>query len=248
MANERLVFLGDSITEGVGSEKCYTDMIAGQSGCEVYNYGVNGASSSDLSSQIDRMEAELGDNFDCLCIFIGTNDFNCSVALGNWFTEKTVDVPKGLLEDGTPSGFIKRKKREFVMTDSTFRGRLNTVLSRLREAHADKRLILVTPIHRGFAFFGGDNYQPEELYSNMIGEYVESYVAAIREAADIWACELCDLYRDSGFFPMAKGNAAHYFHDTETDRLHPNTAGHARIAAILHAHLERYPYRFPTEG
>jgi len=248
MAENRLVFLGDSITDGVGSEKRYTDMIAEMSGCEVYNYGVNGASSLDLMSQIDRMEAEIGDQFDCLCIFIGTNDFNGSVALGDWFTETTADVPRGLLEDGTPSGYIKRKKREFIMTPDTFRGRLNTVLSRLREAHADKRFLLITPIHRGYAFFGGENYQPEELYSNMIGEYVESYVQAMREAADLWACELIDLYRDSGFFPMARGNAALYFHDTETDRLHPNKAGHERMAKIILSHLTRYPYRFSDLG
>jgi len=229
----RLCFLGDSITEGVGSTKRYTDIIREKTGAEVRNYGVNGAQSADLMSQIQRMEAEVGAAWDCLFIWIGTNDFNGSVPPGAWYEECVETVPNGYDEKEILIGTHLRKKRSFVMDHDTFCGRMNGVLSYLRKKYADKRIILMTPIHRGFAFFGGDNYQPEELFANRIGLYLEDYVRVVREACDIWCCELVDLYQNSGLFPMEDGNAALYFHDQVNDRLHPNARGHERITETI---------------
>jgi len=238
MRVQRYCFLGDSITEGVGSAKCYTEFLQEMTGAEIHNYGVNGARTSDLPSQIARMEAEVGDAWDILFIFIGTNDFNGSIVPGVWFTEKTEQLPAGFDASGKEYGFQYRRKRTFSMDPDTFRGRLNTVLSYLREKYEDKRIILMTPIHRGFAFFGETNYQPEELYSNNIGLFLETYIQAVREAADIWCCECIDLYRDSGLFPMSAKNAERYFHLLDTDRLHPNAAGHERIARTILRYLK----------
>lgn len=237
MATDRFVFLGDSITEGVASAKKYSDIFAELTGKEVHNYGKNGAQSKDLPAQIAQMEADVGDRFDCLCIFIGTNDYNSSVPLGNWFTETTVALPKGLDENGVPFGSQTRKKRDFVFTADTFRGRLNLVLGDLRQKYVGKRIVLITPIHRGFAFFGGENYQPDETYSNSIGSFLEDYVQVIREASDIWSCELIDLYREGGFFPLFERNYLHYFANKDTDHLHPNATGHEQIARLLQKHL-----------
>lgn len=230
---KRYCFLGDSITEGVGSTKCYTEYIKEMTGAEIHNFGVNGARTCDLPAQIERMEKEVGDAFDCLFIFIGTNDFNGSTVPGEWFTESMEILPTGYNEKGEVLGYQTRKKRSFAMDKNTFRGILNVNLSYLREKYADKRIILMTPIHRGYAFFGCTNYQPEELYANPIGLYLETYIQIIREAADIWACECIDLYRDSGLFPMSKVNSELYFHDVKNDRLHPNANGHERIAETI---------------
>lgn len=235
---KRYCFLGDSITKGVGSAKCFTEYIGEMTGAEIHNFGVNGARACHLASQIARMEQTVGDAFDCLFILIGTNDFNSSTIPGEWFTESEETLPTGYDEKGGIIGYQKRKKRSFVMDKTTFRGVLNVTLSYLREKYADKRIILMTPIHRGFAFFGKTNYQPEELYANALGLYPETYVRIIREAADIWACECIDLYRDSGLFPMSTVNAELYFHDVQNDRLHPNANGHERLAETIVRYLK----------
>ena len=41
----KLLFLGDSITQGVGAstqDKRYTDLVAAKLGCKVINYGISG--------------------------------------------------------------------------------------------------------------------------------------------------------------------------------------------------------------
>ena len=41
----KLLFLGDSITAGVGAstqDKRYTDLVAARLGCEIINYGISG--------------------------------------------------------------------------------------------------------------------------------------------------------------------------------------------------------------
>lgn len=236
----RYCFFGDSITDGVNSKRRFTEYLQEMTDADIRNYGVNGAQSVDLLSQFAHMEQEIGEEYDCAVIFIGTNDFFHGISLGDWFSETSEQVPTGLDDKGKPLGYCTRKKRSFIQNETTFCGRMNTALSYLREKHAEKRIVLITPIHRGFAFFGGTNYQPEELYSNPIGEYLEAYVGAVRQAADIWSCELIDLYRNTGFFPMAKKNAELYFYDIDRDRLHPNAEGHKRMADLIWADLSRY--------
>ena len=59
---KKVCFLGDSITDGVGVQKGerYFDLLDDMIGIKSVGYGVNGASFIGLLSQIDRMEAELG--------------------------------------------------------------------------------------------------------------------------------------------------------------------------------------------
>ena len=153
-----LCFLGDSITEGVGTAKRYIDYIAEETGAEVHGYGVNGAQSVDLFAQIGRMQKETDGCFDILFVCIGTNDYNAGVPLGEFFTEAAETVVCG---------------------------------------------------------------------------YFDSYVNAVRQAADIWAVELIDLYRESGLFPLNDKHAEMYFNKSSEDSLHPNAAGHDKIARAI---------------
>lgn len=232
-STSRLCFLGDSITNSETAGRFYWQYIADMTGAEVHCFGVNGAQTDSLLEQLARMKDEVGDSFDTLFIFAGTNDFNNSVPLGSFFTEHERLVPTDSGADGEFTEFTTVKKREFVFDTSTFRGRLNTVLSEIRKSYTDKRIILLTPIHRAFAFFGGNNIQPDELHANKIGEYFESYIQAEREAADIWAVELIDLYRESGLFPLYENHAESFFCNKERDCLHPNCVGQEKIARAI---------------
>ncbi len=231
--NNVLCFLGDSITEGVGTTKVYFEYIAGATGAEVHGFGVNGAPTMGLFAQMERMDREVGGAFDTLFVLIGTNDYNAGVPIGTFFTEHTVEVGCDSDAAGEFTAYATRRKREFVMDEGAFCGRLNMVFSALRHRYADKRILLLTPLHRAYAYFGGANIQPDELHTNRAGVYFEEYIHALREAADIWSLELIDLYRDAGLFPLYDESGNRYFHDGITDRLHPNAEGHRRIAETI---------------
>ena len=229
--NDIICFLGDSITQSDGTtDKFYWEYIAEMTGATVYSFGVNGAQSCGLSEQLKRMEETVGGNFDILFVFVGTNDFNHGVELGDFFTVHEERVPINSDANGNFTEFTTVRKRDFVFDRNTFKGRLNIFFSAVREKYSDKRIVMLTPIHRAYAYFGGDNIQPDELFSNKSGLFFDSYIQAEREAADIWSIEIIDLYLDSGLFPICDGSAEKYFHNAKTDRLHPNAAGHRLIA------------------
>ena len=101
----------------------------------------------------------------------------------------------------------------------------------------------MTPIHRGYAKFGDNNIQPDESYPNGIGLYVDEYVKAIKEAANVWAVPVIDLNSISGLCPVFDSHTC-YFHKEDTDRLHPNADGHYRMAKALMYQLLAYPADF----
>lgn len=232
-SGEKLCFLGDSITEGVVTAKRYFDYIAEETGAITLGFGVNGAQTIELFSQIEKMRNETGDCFDTLFIMIGTNDYNAGVPLGEFFTEHEESIPAEYNVKNEPIRYTVRKKREFSFDGNTFAGRLNKVLSYVKNEFYDKRVILLTPLHRAYAFFGGGNVQPDELYANAAGEYFEKYVDALRRAADIWAVELINLYRESGLFPLSERHANVYFNKAKNDSLHPCAAEHKKIAEAI---------------
>ena len=231
--NDKICFLGDSITEGVGTSKCYWQYISEQTGAEVHSFGVNGAETLGVFGQIERLDREVGDDFNILCILIGTNDYNSGVEIGEFYTEHKENVPINSDPSGNFTEYATVRKRDFIFDTATFKGRLNLLFSKLREKYTDKRIIMLTPLHRAYAYFGGNNIQPNELYANKSGVFFDSYIKAEREAADIWSIELIDLYRDSGLFPLYDNYAENYFNNKDFDRLHPNADGHKRIAAAF---------------
>lgn len=79
--------MGDSITERVGVRPGdrYFDILGNELGIDVHGYGVNGARFRDLVKQVQRMNNDFGENIDTISVFAGTNDFNSSTPLGNWF-------------------------------------------------------------------------------------------------------------------------------------------------------------------
>ena len=214
-------------------------------------YGISGHQWSHISGQTDKLIAEHGQEVDVIMIFVGTNDYNASVPLGEWYSEEVVNVevtgPKG-----TKSGVMTdRKKRTILMDNSTYRGRINIAMSKLKEAYPTKQIILLTPIHRGDAFLSDRNIQPDELHANGVGEYVDAYVDVVKEAGSVWAVPVIDLNAICGLYPLAESNALYWRRPAlekssksgkkRTDRLHPNSAGHLRMAKALAYQLLGYP-------
>ena len=236
----RVAFLGDSITDArqIGStNNIYWNNLIDILGIQPYVYGISGHRMNQIVGQGERLEREHGQEVDAILVFIGTNDFNGNIPLGEWYTysmEKTID-------DGPEE--VERKHRELVYDDATFRGRANTTLRWLKTHYPDKQVIFLTPIHRAFAQFSDDNIQPPESFANACGLFIDDYVQAVQELANVWAVPVIDLNSISGLYPLLDEHA-HYFRNADTDRLHPNTPGHVRMAWALAYQLLGYPAGF----
>lgn len=101
----------------------------------------------------------------------------------------------------------------------------------------------MTPLHRGFAQFREKNVQPDERYANGQGLYIDDYVEAIKKAGTYWSVPIIDLFGTAGLSPIVPAHDI-YFANKEKDLLHPNTAGHERIAQTIAYQLLNYPSQF----
>ncbi len=251
----RVAYLGDSITDKrqveSGQNNTYWVYLESLLGTKSFVYGISGHQWKHIPGQTDKLIKEHGQEVDAIMIFVGTNDYNASVPLGEWFSEEIAEVevtgPKG-----SKSGVMaERKKRTIVMDNNTVRGRINIAMAKLKEAYPTKQIILLTPIHRGDAFLSDRNIQPNELYANGIGEYVDAYIDVVKEAGNIWAVPVIDLNAICGLYPLAESNAQYWRRPSleksaktggkRIDRLHPNSAGHLRMAQSLAYQLLGYP-------
>ena len=236
--NKKVAFLGDSITDKihVGTAKNYWEYLAESCGIVPLVYGINGQRWGSVSDQARKLLDEHGSEVDAIFVFIGTNDYNGSVPPGEWFVLREE-------ENNFHGVMMKKMRRHFNLDKSTLRGCINDGMSFLKKHFPVQQIILLTPIHRGFACFSDENVQPEESFPNLLDLYTETYINCIKEAGNIWSVPVIDLNAVSSLFPMMD-EYAQYFHDPETDRLHPNAAGHKRIAEVLKYQMQMFPASF----
>ena len=235
-SGRKVVYLGDSITDPSQitrhNHSVYWKYLQELHGIEPHVYAVSGYQWDRIYPMVQKMHSELGDSPDAILIFLGTNDYNAGVPLGEWYQMTEEDVNRRGVT-------IRQPRRNFAKNMGTFRGRINTVMEYLKHNFPEQQIVLMTPLHRGYANFGGSNVQPTESFPNVLGLYLEDYIKVLREAADIWSVPLVDLYRDSGLYPDDPAYAR-YFRDggeNGKDSLHPNGAGHLRIAKTIAAKL-----------
>lgn len=236
---KRVAFLGDSITDKkrVGTTKCYWEYLSELLGLQPLVYGINGNQWNGVLKQAEKLLEEQGDSVDAILIFAGTNDYNAGIPIGEWYVESEVET-----EVAGPQ-MEKRKHREPVMSNDTFKGRINKVMDYLKTNFPTKQVILMTPVHRAQARFSDKNIQPDEMFPNKIGVYVEEYVKTIKEAGNVWAVPVIDLNSISGLYPLNDSHIG-YFHKADTDRLHPNAEGHRRMAKAIQYQLMGFPASF----
>lgn len=235
---KRVAFLGDSMTDpnNTSTEAWYWQYLHELLGIEYCVYARSGYQWNGILKKARQMAEEQGDSIDAVIIWAGTNDYNHSVPIGEFYTETSDSVNvDGQME--------VRRHRTFVMDGHTFCGRINQVMSFLKSRYPAQQIIIVTPIHRAFATFRATNVQPDENYANAQGLYLETYVETLKRAGTLWSVPVIDLHAVSGLFPL-QDEYVRYFHHADTDRLHPNALGHYRIARTLQYQLLALPCRF----
>ena len=239
---KEVAFLGDSITDPAQTnrpQRIYWQYLAEDLGLKPHVYAVSGYQWDRVYKAAQKMKKEMGGAVDAIFIFAGTNDYMNGIPLGEWFEEKEEET---YLKGRT----LRLPRRHFIKDMKTFRGRVNTVMEFLKTNFPDQQIVIMTPLHRGHYDLGDNNVQPEESFPNALGHYLAEYVAALREAADIWSVPVIDLYRESGLFPMndAYAKCFRYAGPRKWDKLHPNSEGHRRLAKTIAARLMSMPTDF----
>ena len=234
---KRVAFLGDSMTQKRDtSVRVYWEYLTEWMGIEPFVYGISGNQWNGIYRQAQKLQQEKGTGIDAILIFAGTNDYNHGVPLGDFFAETTRETNHNGQQ-------VVRKYRTPLENDSTFCGRINMVMAFLKTHFPDQQIIIMTPIHRGFAQFNERNVQPEERFANAQGLYIDAYVNTLKEAAAVWAVPLIDHYSLSGLYPMADSHVT-YFQHAETDRLHLSSEGNYRLAKTIRYQLQSLPATF----
>ena len=101
-------------------------------------------------------------------------------------------------------------------------------MSKLITRYPDATIVFMTPLHRT---------NEDELIDERIGERPGSlirYVDAIIETAAFYSIPVLDLYRVSGMQPRVPVIQEKFV----PDGLHPNDAGHERLANCLEGFLK----------
>lgn len=238
----RIAYLGDSITDPrvkADNDKWWS-LLSEWLSATSYCYAISGRQWNDIPRQAKALLADHGQDFDAILIFMGTNDYNHAIPLGEWYTldEKDVAYTRNKV-----SYTQRRQHRNVALCDTTYRGRINIAMQTLKRLFPTKQVVLLTPIHRGYFSSGPQNIQPDELYPNSRGLWVESYVEAVKEAGSVWSVPVIDIHALSGLYPL-EDTGAQYYANPATDRLHPNDAGYRRLARTLYYQLLTLPCGF----
>ena len=210
------VFVGDSITAGIGTTKLYYQFLEealelgsvtamGVSGSCISAYSDYGTGNQPLINRYQSIPSA-----DLIVIFMGTNDYGH-------------ETPLGTAEDSQ---------------DGTFYGALNTIIPDLVAKHPSSKIVFVTPLHRygfGTSKILGINFTYDNI-PNGVGATLGDYVEALKTVCTNNGVSVIDLYTECTLDPSDNEIRTNYM----PDGLHPNAAGHEVIAAIMASHIRSY--------
>lgn len=208
-------FLGDSITAGssAGSpEKIYWNVLKSEYGlAEARGYGIGGTR---IAKQITPSSVAMYDQNFCERFDKMDDDADLIVVFGGTNDYGHGDAPIGTMDDRTPD---------------TFYGALHYLYTGLINKYPTATIVVMTPLHRFDEYnLRGEGNKPFD------GEPLVTYVNIIKEVAAYYSLPLLDLWASSGMQPNIPALRAAF----NPDGLHPNTAGHAKLAHRLAAFLQ----------
>lgn len=240
------VLLGDSIY-AEGGEEAVTELLGRKTGMPVWNAAMGGTSLSrvDQARWMDLTVDSM--SLAALSKSILSGDFAVQRQAGirtpatEYFGQVIEDVSGwdfsrvqilflGYGMNDYQNG-VPLDDEENAWNEYSFGGALRRVLTDLKKAYPDMRMILLTPT---YSWYLAQGETCEER--NWGGGYMEAYVEKEKEIAREYGVEVLDLYHDF------------YQHDTfedwkiaTRDGVHPNEKGREMIAERIATYLEEHP-------
>lgn len=213
LKDKKVVFLGDSITQGVGADKPenrYTDVFQRLSGTIVSNHGISGTriarqtnpwnehvDKNDFVKRVDEIDADA----DIVVIFGGTNDYGHG------------DAPIGTFDD---------------RDEYTFYGAMHILCKKLIEKYPGKPVVFMTPLHR----LSENVIRPDRNGNPKAA--LKTYAEIIREVCEYYSLPVLDLYKTSCMQPSVEIIQKEFM----PDGLHPSSKGHKLLAKKVYAYLK----------
>ena len=210
--NKKIAFLGDSITVGVGTtaaDKVYWKLLEQATGANCFGYGISGTR---IAKQ-HVPSTPTTDRYFATRIDEMIPDADVVVVFGGINDYDHGDAPFGTHQDPT---------------DDTFCGAVHLLMERLIARYPEATVMFMTPLH----FVNEDEVTFSYYGSRRCGN-LQMYVDAIIDAGAYYGIPVLDLYRTSGIQPRVEILREKFM----PDGLHPNDAGHARIASRLQGFL-----------
>lgn len=186
LKGKKINFLGDSITEGVGTacrEEIYLNLLKETEGlAEARNYGISGTrlavqnGPEDWGPAYSVRYTEMADDADIVVVFGGTNDFGH----GN--------APIGQFSD---------------RVNTTYYGACHVLMQGLIEKYPAAAIVFMTPLHR----------LSEDEPSMGNGLPLKRYVEIIKEVAAYYSIPVLDLFAMGGIQPRVPVQQERYCPD-----------------------------------
>jgi len=216
LQGKKVNFLGDSITEGHGAschENVYHQVMKREYGlAEARNYGIGG---SRFARQIVPSDPRADRDF-CQRATEMEKDADAVVVFGGTNDFGHGDAPVGDFSDREPN---------------TFYGACHWLFRYLIETYPDAVIAVCTPLHRTNEDCPKGDGHKAYHYGTL-----KDYVAIIREVAEYYSLPVIDLFANSGLQPKLDVIRERYV----PDGLHPNDAGHERMAHVIGNFLLSY--------
>lgn len=210
LKGKKIAFLGDSITEGVGAsapEHLYWNVIAQKTGAQSFGYGISGTRIA--PQRVPSSDAPSYDQYFASRVDEIIPDADVVVIFGGTNDFGHGDAALGKFGD---------------CTEDTFYGAYHQLLAKLYMHCPNAQIVALTPLHR--------EGEDDALYNSMgvrRAGPLSVYVQAIREVAQYYGAAVADLYRDCAIQPNFPQHKIMYC----PDGLHPNDAGHLKIAQCV---------------
>ncbi len=214
LRGKKIVFLGDSITQGAGAtkkENVYLEVCAKKLGAKAVNFGVGGTR---IAPQITPSAEAFCDEYfllrakkmdkdaDLVVVFGGTNDFGHG------------DAPFGRIGDKDPA---------------TFCGAYDALIEYLMATYGKEKLIIVYPLRRrNETATNGDGSKAEG--SKPLAEYHD----AEKVVAEKCGLKSVDFWNDGDLNPNTPDGNENF-----ADGLHPNDIGHRLLGEKLAEAIKR---------
>ena len=233
------VALGDSICRGYGLEdpetQRYSSLIGKQTGCTVYNYGVDGQTGAELIAFLRQGKADALSQADVISISIGANNLlhTLSSLLLSLFSKF----------DPTSGSAVQVDVEDlFAAVDdalAAFEQELPELMELIGEQAHNARVLFQTVYnpYRSFSHFPLRLNGTATTLSSLADECVVRLNEIIRDGALQYGYTVCDVYDafEQNADQLVNASLSKINFDP-----HPNAAGHAVIAEVLLKEMPKF--------